>query len=32
VDGSGSVEDVFARISAIIDRELARREAVKAQR
>jgi adenylate kinase len=32
VDGSGSVEDVFARISAILDRELARREADKAQR
>lgn len=32
VDGSGTVDDVFGRISGVLDRELARREADKAQR
>jgi adenylate kinase len=32
VDGSGSVDDVFSRISGVLDRELARREAEKAQK
>ena len=32
VDGSGTVDEVFGRISGILDRELARREANKAQR
>jgi adenylate kinase len=32
VDGSGSVNDVFGRISGILDRELAHRDADKAQR
>jgi adenylate kinase len=31
VDGSGTVDDVFGRISGVLDRELARREADKAQ-
>jgi len=32
VDGSGTVDEVFGRISGILDRELARRDADKAQR
>ena len=32
VDGSGTVDEVFGRISGVLDRELARREADKAQR
>lgn len=32
VDGSGTVDEVFGRISEVLDRELARREADKAQR
>jgi adenylate kinase len=31
VDGSGTVDEVFGRISGILDRELARREADRAQ-
>ncbi len=32
VDGSGTVDEVFGRIAGVLDRELARREADKAQR
>ena len=32
VDGSGTLDEVFSRISGILDRELARRDADKAQR